>query len=210
MAVMRDIGGTYPASVTAYWNGMFVGLNNEAELQALLAGYLSTQNTNYTNYKNWMVSDVGGGEVMRTVATPLMSYVSLKYVMVVPGAPAVTSLIPNDDLRQWYRNWTYTLYTPDQLFYFSIEENVGTLSINAWSAQQSAITGAAGADSGVINGFVSGIPAAIRARVIFQVYCMVPPTPPTTTAKAYINLNLRFSEILLDFAWTIPGLAICP
>lgn len=197
------------SEVQEYWeteidNSIY---DNKESLKTDLTTYLDTLETDYQSY----INSSSVSELKNTL-NPIFSYATLKYNIIFPDeAPSIPDLITNDDLRNLYNNWDYTLPS-DYSTIFNLTDdgdpgtNDGVLEKDTgYNSVQDTITNGNGEDNTELESFRNDIPNAIQDLMIYQTYKQPKIDMKNLNMRCYVLQELHLKEILDEFGFDING-----
>lgn len=178
---------------------------NEDEMKQAAHGYIDDLQQAYITYKQGTLqSDV------EDMLLSLYTYVVMKFGMQVSGdPPPVQSIIPGDDMKNFYRNWTYDIIDKELLFEFEEGEEPDTgkvVTTDDYKNFKKAIEEANTIDSSMIASARCELANSVRPLIIYLLFEKPNTTSQEIDIKNYILQNLHLQDVIDEFNFIIKGI----
>jgi hypothetical protein len=195
---------TWLANLRDYWINII-----DSSVVTQLDNYINSIRSNILSYKeNNSLKDTFEDSIIT-----LISYIKIKYDYTFINDPGVPDLIPNNDLKNWFKLFTYDLNENYSVFfnYISQSDPMGTTTYIlettiTYDNLIQEISQFAQNDIDTINNFRDVFPSAIRKKMNYQAINQPKGFTVGINSKNHIITAMYGEEVLEKFNWSIFGL----
>ncbi len=180
------------------------GWTNEDEMKTSARGYIDDLQTTYIAYKSG--ADVNS---LQRALLPIYGYISMKYNMNVSGdPPTIPEIVTDDDIRNFYINWTVDIPDKENLFTLEEEdEEKGKVVLTStYSNFKSTIEGGVSSDSSGLIAIETSLAGNVRPFMINQLYAQPETTSNNINIKQFALTNMHLQDVLDEFSFSIKGI----
>lgn len=194
------------------------GWTNENEMKANAREYIDSLQTAYTAYKSG--ADVNS---LQRALLPIYGHISMKYNMNVSGdPPTIPEIVTDDDIRNFYINWSLDLPSYTNIFVLEpleseppegggegepepVTEGVVTKT-ETYLSLESSITGGDSTDSSLLISTETSLSGNVRPFMINQLYAQPATTSNKIDIKQFALTNMYLQDVLNEFGFSIKGI----
>ena len=201
---VKDIS-TWVTDAKAYWLTQVNAsvYTNKTTLTASIDTQLDALVTAHTSYKS-----SASLSKLKSAIIPLFSYATMKYTLIIPAAPAISTLVT--DVRDWYAEFITDL-PANSNSYFSlapdgVDPSIGVLTtLTAYTTLLNAFGTYTTADNNRIQSFIDSTTGMSTDKTLYMMFAK--PTIQTgADADVTVKTTLHLVDLLTYFGWTISGI----
>lgn len=207
-----------------YWNDQIdakclsEGWTNAAAMKAAAHSYIDDLQTKYTAYKTG--ADV---DSLKRALLVIYGYVSMKHGINVNDSPDIPNIITDDDIRNFYVNWTSDLPSKESIFTLEPDPppppdplpdpyepppvtEGKVVKTDSYTSCETVLTTGNATDSAALIGTETSLAEKVRPFMVYTLYAQPTTSSTGINVKTFVLTTMHVQEILDEFNFSIPGL----